>query len=158
VAGTFQSSLTFSYTVPATTTDTLGIQVGSLNGGLTASWSCTPGTANASSDSEKLRALQIAASKLVSQNSGAAISGAVDGAIEDAFGVGGNLVTVGPNGTDISTDDGRNWHAVHPDPTLHEAPNADRNWNALSLPFVVGPHGRIGKLHADALTNPKTSK
>jgi hypothetical protein len=102
VAGTFQSSLTFSYTVPATTTDTLGIQVGSLNGGLTASWSCTPGTANASSDSEKLRALQIAASKLVSQNSGAAISGAVDGAIEDAFGVGGNLVTVGPNGTHIN--------------------------------------------------------
>jgi hypothetical protein len=25
-------------------------------------------------------------------------------------------ITVGPNGTDISTDDGRNWRAVHPDP------------------------------------------
>jgi hypothetical protein len=22
----------------------------------------------------------------------------------------------------------------------------DRNWNALSLPFVVGSHGRIGRL------------
>jgi photosystem II stability/assembly factor-like uncharacterized protein len=60
-------------------------------------------------------------------------------------------ITVGPNGTDISTDDGRNWRALHPDPALHEAPEADRNWNALSLPFVVGPHGRIGKLDPQAL-------
>ena len=60
-------------------------------------------------------------------------------------------ITVGPNGTDISTDDGRNWRALHPDPALHEAPDADRNWNALSLPFVVGPHGRIGKLNPKAL-------
>jgi hypothetical protein len=55
-------------------------------------------------------------------------------------------ITVGPNGTDISTDDGKNWHAVHPDAALNEAPDADTNWNALSLPFVVGPKGRIGKL------------
>ena len=34
-------------------------------------------------------------------------------------------------------------------------PDADRNWNALSLPFVVGPHGRIGKLDAQALTPPQ---
>jgi photosystem II stability/assembly factor-like uncharacterized protein len=60
-------------------------------------------------------------------------------------------ITVGPNGTDVSTDDGRNWRAVHPDPALQEAPGADRNWNALSLPFVVGPHGRIGKLDSAAL-------
>jgi len=64
-------------------------------------------------------------------------------------------ITVGPNGTDISTDDGRNWRAAHPDAALHEAPDADRNWNALSLPFVVGPHGRIGKLDAQALTGKK---
>jgi photosystem II stability/assembly factor-like uncharacterized protein len=55
-------------------------------------------------------------------------------------------ITVGPNGTDVSVDDGRNWKAVHPDASLHEAADADRNWNALSLPYVVGPHGRIGKL------------
>jgi hypothetical protein len=55
-------------------------------------------------------------------------------------------ITVGPNGTDVSVDDGRNWKAVHPDAGLHEAADADRNWNALSLPYVVGPHGRIGKL------------
>lgn len=60
-------------------------------------------------------------------------------------------ITVGPNGTDISTDDGRNWHPVHPDPALHEAADADRNWNALSLPYVVGPKGRIGKLDPAAL-------
>jgi hypothetical protein len=60
-------------------------------------------------------------------------------------------IAVGPNGTDISTDDGKNWRALHPDPALHEAADADRDWNALSLPFVVGPHGRIGKLNAKAL-------
>ena len=60
-------------------------------------------------------------------------------------------ITVGPNGTDISTDDGRNWRALHPDPALHEASGADRDWNALSLPFVVGPHGRIGKLSPHTL-------
>ncbi len=60
-------------------------------------------------------------------------------------------ITVGPNGTDISTDDGRNWRALHPDPALNEPPDADRNWNALSLPYVVGPHGRIGKLNPHAL-------
>lgn len=60
-------------------------------------------------------------------------------------------ITVGPNGTDISTDDGKNWRALKPDPARHEAPDADKNWNALSLPFVVGPKGRIGKLNAAAL-------
>jgi hypothetical protein len=55
-------------------------------------------------------------------------------------------IAVGPNGTDVSTDDGKNWRAVRPDAALHEAPDADRNWNALSLPYVVGPKGRIGKL------------
>jgi photosystem II stability/assembly factor-like uncharacterized protein len=60
-------------------------------------------------------------------------------------------ITVGPNGTDISTDDGRNWRALHPDAAQHEAPDEDRNWNALSLPFVVGPHGRIGRLDEAAL-------
>jgi photosystem II stability/assembly factor-like uncharacterized protein len=62
-------------------------------------------------------------------------------------------ITVGPNGTDISTDDGKNWRALHPDPAMHETPGADRDWNALSLPFVVGPHGRIGKLNEKALAH-----
>jgi photosystem II stability/assembly factor-like uncharacterized protein len=58
-------------------------------------------------------------------------------------------ITVGPNGTDVSTDDGRNWRALRPTPG--EEPDADQHWNALSLPFVVGPHGRIGTLNPDAL-------
>jgi len=58
-------------------------------------------------------------------------------------------ITVGPNGTDISTDDGRNWRPLRPGPG--EAPDADQHWNALSLPFVVGSHGRIGILNPAAL-------
>jgi photosystem II stability/assembly factor-like uncharacterized protein len=61
----------------------------------------------------------------------------------------GIWITTGPNGTDISTDDGRNWHPLTP--ASSDAPDADKNWNALSLPFVVGPHGRIGILRGDAL-------
>lgn len=63
-------------------------------------------------------------------------------------------ITVGPNGTDISTDDGRNWRALKPDPKFNDAPDADSHWNALSLPFVVGPGGRIGILRGDALKAP----
>jgi len=58
-------------------------------------------------------------------------------------------ITVGPNGTDISQNDGRYWTALKPGP--QDPPDADKNWNALSLPFVVGPKGRIGKLRPDAL-------
>ncbi len=53
-------------------------------------------------------------------------------------------ITVGPNGTDISRDDGKNWTPLTP--SGYDPPDADKNWNALSLPFVVGPHGRIGRL------------
>ncbi|HZY63342.1 MAG TPA: hypothetical protein VFE38_12540 [Edaphobacter sp.] len=58
-------------------------------------------------------------------------------------------ITVGPNGTDISRDDGRNWTALKP--AKNEPTDADKDWNALSLPFVVGPNGRIGKLRPSAL-------
>ena len=53
-------------------------------------------------------------------------------------------ITVGPNGTDISRDDGLNWQPLKP--TKEEPADADKDWTALSLPFVVGPKGRIGKL------------
>jgi hypothetical protein len=53
-------------------------------------------------------------------------------------------ITVGPNGTDISRDDGKNWTSLKP--SGYDPPDADKTWNALSLPFVVGPHGRIGRL------------
>lgn len=48
-------------------------------------------------------------------------------------------ITVGTNGSDISRDDGKTW-----------APLDDGNWNALSLPFVVGPKGRIARLSMPA--------
>ncbi len=48
-------------------------------------------------------------------------------------------ITAGTNGSDISRDDGRTWQ-----------PLDDGNWNALSLPFVVGPNGRIARLSASA--------
>ena len=53
-------------------------------------------------------------------------------------------VTVGPNGTDVSQNDGRDWQALKPGP--NEPADADKNWNALSLPFAVGSGGRIGRV------------
>ncbi len=59
--------------------------------------------------------------------------------------VANSWIAVGPNGTDTSTDDGRSWTRMRPAGT--DMADADRNWHALSLPFVVGPNGRIGRLH-----------
>lgn len=52
-------------------------------------------------------------------------------------------ITVGTNGSDISRDDGRTWH-----------PLDSGHWNALSLPFVVGPNGRIAKINSTAISTP----
>jgi hypothetical protein len=49
-------------------------------------------------------------------------------------------ITAGTNGSDISRDDGKTWQ-----------PLDNGNWNALSLPFIVGPKGRIARLNAAAL-------
>jgi hypothetical protein len=58
-------------------------------------------------------------------------------------------ITAGPNGTDISTDEGKNWRPLKP--LAQEEKDTDQNWNALSLPFAVGPQGRIGKFNPTAL-------
>ena len=58
-------------------------------------------------------------------------------------------IAVGPSGTDISTDGGLHWRALKP--KAGSPADLDREWNALALPFVVGPHGRIAKLHGDVL-------
>lgn len=52
-------------------------------------------------------------------------------------------IAAGTNGSDISYDDGNTW-----------APLDDGNWNALSLPWVVGPNGRIAKLDAEKVKRP----
>jgi photosystem II stability/assembly factor-like uncharacterized protein len=49
-------------------------------------------------------------------------------------------IAVGPNGSDVSRDDGKTWRQF--DKT---------GWNALSLPWVAGPEGGIGKLGQSAL-------
>jgi len=56
-------------------------------------------------------------------------------------------ITVGTNGSDISRDDGKTWQ-----------PLDDGNWNALSLPFVVGPNGRIARMNSAALAGPAVTK
>lgn len=55
-------------------------------------------------------------------------------------------IAVGPNGVDISKDDGKNWLPLTP--SAADTSDADKNWNAISLPFVVGAKGKIGKLEA----------
>jgi photosystem II stability/assembly factor-like uncharacterized protein len=49
-------------------------------------------------------------------------------------------IAAGTNGSDISRDDGRTWQ-----------PLDNGNWNALSLPFIVGPKGRIARLNPSAI-------
>jgi photosystem II stability/assembly factor-like uncharacterized protein len=43
-------------------------------------------------------------------------------------------IAAGTNGSDISKDDGKTWQHLD-----------DGTWNALSLPYVVGPKGAIGR-------------
>jgi hypothetical protein len=52
-------------------------------------------------------------------------------------------ITAGTNGSDLSRDDGRTWQ-----------PLDNGNWNALSLPFIVGPKGRIARLNPAAIPKP----
>ena len=49
-------------------------------------------------------------------------------------------IAVGTNGSDISRDDGKTRQSLD-----------NGNWTALSLPFVVGPNGRIARMNPAAL-------
>lgn len=49
-------------------------------------------------------------------------------------------IAVGPNGSDVSFDDAKTWR-----------PFDAGNWNALNLPWVVGPKGHIARLDEQAL-------
>ena len=48
-------------------------------------------------------------------------------------------VCAGPNGSDYSLDDGKTWQTL-------DVTDVKNGWNAISLPWFVGPNGRIGKL------------
>jgi photosystem II stability/assembly factor-like uncharacterized protein len=52
-------------------------------------------------------------------------------------------IAAGTNGSDISWDDGKTWE-----------PLDDGNWNALSLPWIAGPNGRIARLDAARVKRP----
>jgi outer membrane autotransporter protein len=116
--------------------------------------------AAATTDSRNLNVLEIAATKFVATASGAAITGAVDSAIGDAFGSGGNPVSVRPNGVTFN-------FAAEPQPSrrMQEAfdalshaagytkappqPTLDRLWSAwadlrgsgFDLTDASGQHG-----------------
>jgi hypothetical protein len=53
-------------------------------------------------------------------------------------------IAVGPNGSDVSWDGGRHWKPL-------DSSDTGGSWNALSLPFAVGPGGKIGKINLDQL-------
>ena len=63
------------------------------------------------------------------------------------------FIAVGPNGTDVSSDDGVAWLPLRPGP--HDAADADKRWTSLSLPYVVGTKGRIGVL--DGAPSPQSA-
>jgi hypothetical protein len=51
-------------------------------------------------------------------------------------------IAVGTSGSDVSFDDGHTWRSFD-----------SGNWNALSLPWVVGPEGRIARLDGNAVAS-----
>ena len=95
-----------TYTVTGNGGDTslkqvLRLQVQNIGETISVTAACLPIGGHASTtptDSQKLRAVQVQGSTMAAQASGAAITGAVDGAIGDAFANGGRPVTFGANG------------------------------------------------------------
>jgi Photosynthesis system II assembly factor YCF48 len=63
------------------------------------------------------------------------------------------FIAVGPNGTDVSSDDAVAWLPLRPGP--HDAADADKHWTSISLPYVVGTKGRIGVL--DGALSPRSA-
>ncbi|MEQ1696061.1 MAG: autotransporter outer membrane beta-barrel domain-containing protein [Hyphomicrobiaceae bacterium] len=77
---------TFDYSVTGSADLTLGVVFGAKGDPATLTATCSPaGSNSANNDSQKLRSVQVLGSRIVAQNSGAAISGAADGAIGEAL-------------------------------------------------------------------------
>lgn len=89
------NATTISATTPAHAAGAVDVVVTAPGGQATGTNAFTYVVANA--DSQKLRQMQIAATKLVAQSSGQAISGAVDSAIADAFADSGELISQNGN-------------------------------------------------------------
>jgi Bacterial Ig-like domain (group 3)/Autotransporter beta-domain/Putative Ig domain len=87
-------------------------------------------------DSLKLRAMQALAAPVVAQNSGAAISGAIDAAISEGFGGGGALVT--PSGSGVRFN-----FAADPDgkPADGVAPRSTDPFSSANGSFASTGHG-----------------
>jgi hypothetical protein len=86
------------------------------NGGFTASTSAPLAQSVAvPSDSVKLRSFQVAATAVVAQNSGAAISGAIDSAVSEGFADGGELITPSELGLRLSSSGSDQPKGVRPD-------------------------------------------
>jgi outer membrane autotransporter protein len=109
-AVTFGSNAAASFTVNSDTqitatspagTGTVDITVTTLSGTSETSSSDHFSYA-ASTDSQNIRALQIALAPIVADTSGHAITSAIDSSIGDAFGNGGNPITFGTNGVTVN--------------------------------------------------------
>ena len=59
------------------------------------------------------------------------------------------FVAAGPNGVEISTDNGAHWA-----PVAGLEPETAKGWNAISLPFMVGWKGRIGRFTPTTISLP----
>ncbi len=69
-------------------------------------------------------------------------------------------ITVGPNGTDISTDDGRNWRALHPDPKFNEPPTPTSTGTPSRFPTPsarTDASARSGPPHSSPRNRPSGS-
>jgi hypothetical protein len=116
------ATITQSYTVTGNHQDTTLKFQASATLPVTVTASCTPAPSNTNMDSQKLQALEVLVTKIVAQSSGAAITGAIDNAIDDAFNGGGTPFSFGPNGAAFN-------FAAEPAPSAlargdHEALNA----------------------------------
>ena len=91
---------------------------------------------NTPADSLKLRALQALATPVVAQNSGAAISGAIDAAISEGFSDSGTLVTPSSSGVRFN-------FAADPDgkPTDNAAPRSTDPFSSANGSFASTGHG-----------------